>query len=100
MDESMNPKPLAAPADVIHDYMTVLERAILELRMRIRYSYEVTNEEVHDLMDALHNIPQMLRNYSGWHLEENIDADLTRYDEKWVPHGDDDGAQAANGDSS
>jgi hypothetical protein len=52
--------------------------------MRIRYDDAVTIEEVHDLMDALHNIPRMLRDCSDWYVPENIDADLARYDEKWV----------------
>lgn len=73
-----------ATEDVFHDYILVLERALLELRCRIRYGDSVTIDEVHDLMDALHNIPRMLRKYGGWHVVENIDADLARYDRKWI----------------
>jgi hypothetical protein len=70
--------------EIVNAYTAVLERAILSLRMRLRYSEEVTPDEVHDLMDALHNIPIMLRNYGGWHVEENIDYDLAHYDKKWL----------------
>jgi hypothetical protein len=55
--------------------------------MRIRYDDEVTIHEVHDLLDAIHNIPHMLRDYGEWHVEENIDADMARYDKKWFRHG-------------
>ncbi len=73
------------PSDhVFHDYILVLERAIINLRHRIRYSEPVAIDEVHNLMDAIHNIPKMLRNYGGWHIVENIDADLARYDRKWI----------------
>ncbi len=74
--------------DISATYNRVLELAILDLRMRIRYDDGVTIDEVHDLMDALHNIPQMIRDCSGWHVPENIDADLARYDAKWIGSDD------------
>ena len=79
----MNP----APEAVFHDYIHVLERAILELRMRIRYEDDVSMMEVHDLLDAIHNIPRMLRTYGEWWVPENIDSDLARYDAKWCHTG-------------
>jgi hypothetical protein len=54
------------------------------LRMRLRYEDGVTLEEVHDVLDALHNVPIMLQRYGGWHVEENIDWHLTRYDGRWM----------------
>ncbi len=78
--------PLADP-QVIHDYTCVLERAILVMRMRIRYDDNVTMVEVHDLLDAIHNIPTMLRDYGKWFVPENMDADLARYDDRWLPVG-------------
>lgn len=69
--------------DISNVYNRLLERAILDLRMRIRYDDGVSIDEVHDLLDALHNIPQMIRDCSGWHVPENIDADLASYDAKW-----------------
>jgi hypothetical protein len=79
------------PADeIFHDYILVLERAILELRCRIRYGETVPIDEVNDLMDALHNIPRMLRKYGGWHVIENINADLAAYDRKWINFEDPD----------
>jgi hypothetical protein len=68
---------------VLQTYSRVLEFAILDYRKRIRYREDVSMEEVHDLLDALHNIPRMLRQCDGWHIPENIDADLARYDAKW-----------------
>jgi hypothetical protein len=61
-----------------------LENAITRLRMRLRDGEEVSLEEVHDFLDALHNVPIMLRNYGGWHVEENINWHLKRYDDKWL----------------
>jgi hypothetical protein len=73
-----------SPPSVADVYTAVLERAILNLRMRIRYGEEVSTEELHDLLDALHNIPRMLRDYGGWFVETNIDKDLARYDDRWA----------------
>ena len=70
--------------DISIIYNRLLELAILDLRMRIRYADCVTIDEVYDLMEALHNIPQMIRHCSGWHVPENINADLARYDARWV----------------
>jgi hypothetical protein len=72
------------PPETADAYTALLEQAILNLRMRLRYGEDVTRDEVRDLMDALHNIPIMLRSYGGWHREENIDADLVRYDQRWL----------------
>jgi hypothetical protein len=79
----MNP----APDSVFHDYLIVLHRGILDLRTRIRCADEVTLDEVHDLLDAIHNIPAMLLAHGGWFVPENIDADLARYDSKWSNAG-------------
>lgn len=38
---------------------------------------------LHDLTDALENVPAMLCAYGQWHVEENIDEGLKRYDKKW-----------------
>ena len=65
-------------------FLTLLERAILQLRSRIRYGDNVSLKEVHDILDAVHNIPTMLRSYGGWHVEENIVADLAAYDNRWL----------------
>lgn len=47
-------------AERFPEYAKLLEVVVLNLRMRIRYGEEVSNLEVHDLMDAIHNIPQLL----------------------------------------
>ena len=70
--------------DVVHVYTTLLERAIIELRHRLRCEEMISADELHDFLDALHNVPQMLRDYGNWMVEENIDQDLARYDSRWV----------------
>ena len=77
-----------APPDVVHVYTTLLGRAILELRFRVRMGEVISADELHDLLDALHNVPAMLRDYGNWMVEENIDQDLARYDSRWVGRPD------------
>ena len=72
-----------APESVIRTYASVLRAAILDVRMRIRYGETIDMQELHDLTDALENVPAMLCAYGGWHVEENIDEGLKRYDRKW-----------------
>jgi hypothetical protein len=80
----MNP----APPDVVHAYTALLEEAIIQLRYRLRYGDDVSADELHDYLDALHNVPTMLRDYGGWMVEANIDADLARYDSRWLAKPD------------
>jgi hypothetical protein len=77
-----------APESVIRAYLSVLREAILNVRMRIRYGETIDMQELHDLTDALENIPQMLCDYGGWHVEENIDSALLRYDRKYYNPGE------------
>jgi hypothetical protein len=80
---------MAVPSsEVVSAYTTLIERAIINLRMRLRYGDVISAEELHDFLDALHNVPIMLRRYGGWHVEENIDADLARYDDRWLSRTD------------
>src|SRR5690348_7946842 len=78
----------SAPPHIVNAYTALMERVILNTRMRLRYDENISLEEMHDLLDALHNVPVMLRNYGGWHVEENIDADLLRYDQRWLARPD------------
>ena len=73
-----------APEPTVKAYLVLVEHAILDLRMRIRYGEVISLDEVHDFLDALHNVPTMLRDYGGWHVEEKIDAHLAAYDQRWL----------------
>jgi hypothetical protein len=70
------------------DYLILIERALTGIRMRIRYGEQVSLEEIHDVMDALHNIPALLRGTGEWYNEEKIREDLARYDRQWMERGD------------
>jgi len=72
-----------APENVQRVYLAVLHRAIVDIRYRIRCGESIDMQGIHDLMDGIHNIPEMLCGYGDWHVEKNIDFDLNRYDEKW-----------------
>lgn len=73
----------ADPA-VRNAYLAFLEQAIVRFRCRIRDGERISQDEMHDFLDALHNVPHMLRDYGNWFVEANVDRDLARYDEKWA----------------
>ena len=50
----------------------------------------ITSDELRDFLDALHNVPTMLRDYGHWTVEENIDQDVARHDSRWVGKSDSD----------
>ena len=81
--------------DEARKYLLLLEHAIIHLRYRIRYDDAVSIAEVHDFLDSLHNIPLMLRGAGEWHVPDNINAYLKRYDDKWLAA--DDGASRRRG---
>ncbi len=69
---------------VVSEYTTLLQRAILNLRMRLRCGEEVSTDELIAFLDAIENVPTMLLNHDKWHVEENINWHLAHYDEKWL----------------
>ena len=73
-----------SPDDPLLPYLAALEHAIVQLRARIRYEEPVSLEEIHDLMDAVHNVPGLLRRESEWFTAENIEKDFSCDDERWT----------------
>jgi len=76
-----------APEPHFTAYLFVQHKAILTLRMWIRYEEKISFDQIHDLMDAIHNISELLYAYKGWHVHENVVHDLQRYDAKWSQEG-------------
>jgi hypothetical protein len=71
---------MTAPGpDVVNAYTALLERVILNWRLRLRYGEVVSADESHDLLDALRNVPIMLRNYGDWFVEQNVLQDHERW---------------------
>jgi aminoglycoside phosphotransferase (APT) family kinase protein len=76
------------PPSVAAAYTTVLERAILNMRMRIRYGETIRQDELHDFLDALHNIPKNLMDCGQSYSKERVIKDLAAYDDKWLNRPD------------
>ena len=82
-------KKKIAPEPYFTAYLYVMRQAILDLRMWHRYEMTVPPQQVEDLMDAIHNISDLLYCYDRWHVHENVREDLARYDGKWAnPEGE------------
>lgn len=78
-----------APEPQFSTYLWVLEQAIIHVRQRVRAGKPMPDEQLHDLMDAIHNVPKFLSEYGGWYVEENIRAAFAAYDELWGNAKDD-----------
>jgi hypothetical protein len=70
-----------APEPVLRTYIAALNEAILNARMRIRYGESIDMQELHDLLDGIHNMPQMLwcgheRHGPGWLSDIPVGMDL------------------------
>lgn len=79
-------------------YLKLLDRAIIHFRHRLRCDEQISLDEVHDFLDALHNVPPLLlqdRNVDATVLSQRhatVGLNLQAYDEKWV-HGRNDARQ-------
>jgi hypothetical protein len=74
-----------APADKLERYLEFLFQVILTTRF-MGWNKPAASEEIADLMDAVHNLPDLLRN---WELfDESLFREyLGQFDKKWPPEG-------------
>jgi hypothetical protein len=74
-----------APEPYFSAFQWVLERAIISCRFG-NWQGEFSSEHTADLMDAIHNIPPMIRNWRPDDLEF-LRASLQDYETKWLAKG-------------
>lgn len=75
-----------APEPQFSAYMYVLRAAVLEIRMRLRQGEPMPPDQLHDLLDAVHNVPEFVSEYrsgGGWFVDDNIKAEFQSYDNRW-----------------
>lgn len=77
---------MLAPEPFLSACMTVLYRALLHARL-MGFSGAVDAAHLADLMDAVHNIPDLVRNWERCDIELMRTAFLKAYDEKWTARG-------------
>ena len=73
-----------APEPYFIAYLYVMRRVILYVRMWNGDKLIASPQQTCDLMDAIHNISDLLYCYEDWDVHENIRKDLIRYDKKWA----------------
>jgi hypothetical protein len=84
------PKSLA-PEPYLSAYLELLYRVSIFVRSRSEGEVRLPDEQLFDLMDAIHNIPEMLLEYEGpgWSEKDLRELFLQAYDEKWATGEDD-----------
>ncbi len=73
-----------APEPYLAAYQAFLSSALDAARDLSHPHGPTTKEQLHDLLEALHNIPGFINNYGGWFVHENLLKELKRYDDKWA----------------
>jgi len=68
-------------------YLEVGSWVVLFVRMRSGGQERLSEEHLHDLMDANHNIPKFLAGTNDWFTPERMHCYLERYDERWSENG-------------
>jgi hypothetical protein len=69
-------------------YLEVLKRVALYVRLRSRGESRLSDDELHDLMDAIHNVPAALVGEDRWFTPERMrEQEFGDYDEKWSSNG-------------
>ena len=76
--------------DVSKIYLEVSGRSLESIRLRSRSSEGLDPDELSDYLHALEALHDMLKCYGGSYVEEYVDAELARYDARWMdaPRGD------------
>ena len=69
-------------------FLSVLETVALFIRFRSRGQQRLSDEHLFDLMDAIHNVPELLTKRSGYFTPEMIrNGRFADYDAKWKTDG-------------
>ena len=84
------PKQLA-PEPEFSAYLELLEQVLTYVRMMTSKPDRVTPgqiQQIHELMDAVHNIPEYLLEYGHYFKEDMIrELKLAEFDERWKEEG-------------
>src|SRR5437870_3713566 len=68
-------------------YLDLVYWVILFVRVRSRGDDRLSDDHLHDLMDAIHNIPEFLAGTNEWFTPERMREYLAVYDERWSENG-------------
>lgn len=72
------------PEPILRAYLQLFHRIALYVRNR---SKSLSDEELFDLMDAIHNIPEMLTAHGSTFTHEAVQLYLEVYDQRWQDKG-------------
>ena len=71
------------PEPILRAHLDFLSQILLRVRSQCIGTERISDEELFDLMDALHNIPEMLASHGGPFTHEVTRQYLVRYDDRW-----------------
>jgi hypothetical protein len=79
---------MLAPEPIFSAYLEVVYRVAVYVRNRSRGANRISDDQLFDLMDAIHNIPEFLTRYGEFFTEDLMrHTYLGVYDSHWAVHG-------------
>jgi hypothetical protein len=75
-----------APEPYLSACLAVLRESIVFCRAR-GWNNDLSSEHLADLMDAIHNIPELIRNWERCDIELLRNSYLLAYEAKWLGRG-------------
>ena len=73
---------------LVRAYLEVLREVALYVRLRSRGERRLCDDELHDIMDAIHNVPAAIIGEDQWFTPERMrEFEFGDYDDKWSDKG-------------
>ena len=79
---------MIAPTPIVRVYSEVIRQVALYIRAKSCGKNRISDDELHDLMDAIHNIPELITRYGEFFTVERMREYFWHsHDYKWVSRG-------------
>lgn len=80
---------MLAPEPILRAYLALLGHVTTYVRARSGGANRIPDDQLFDLMDAVHNIPELLTRYGEFFSVESIEENFLKvYDDRWAKKGD------------
>ena len=74
-----------APEPILRAYLDLIREVSLYVRAKSFGADRLPDDQLHDLMDAIHNIPELLTEFGGFFTSESMrEVYLEPYDKRWA----------------
>lgn len=76
---------MVAPEPILRAYLDMLYHVSIYVRNRSWGDNRLPDDQLFDLMDAIHNVPELLTNHGGFFTPQSMREHFFEvYDERWA----------------